>query len=153
MPLNATLISAQHGSTSLSFLFPFASLRRKPIQGQDCVALARPCVHRDVLLHYLEEVTEQLDLKLSKSQPHSVTHVCCKVCRAPRILLPPLEKSSGAAPGPELLHGAFGQGLCLPCSAERSGGEQAPPGADSTPSPSWAPGSRVISTEMQSNAE
>lgn len=31
------------------------------------------------LLHYLGEVTVQLDLKSSKSKPQSVIHVCCKV--------------------------------------------------------------------------
>lgn len=116
-----------------SFLFPFASPRRKPIQGQNCVVLARPCVQRHVLLHYLEEVTEQLDLKLSKSKPHSVIHGCQTVCRAYRIPLPAQEKSSGAASAHELLHSAFGQGLCLPCTAERSGESSLKQGLTATP--------------------
>lgn len=151
IPLNVTLISAQHGSTSLSFFFPFASPRKKPIQEQDCVVLAWPCVQRHVLLHYLEEVTEQLDLQF-KCKPHPVIHGCCKVCRAYRILLPAQEKNSGAAPAPELLPGALGRVCASPCTAERSEGEQAQTRADSNPSPSWAPGSSIISIEIQSNA-
>lgn len=131
-----TLISAQHGSTSLSFLFPFASLRRKLIQGQDCVVLARPCVQRDVLLQYLEEVTEQLDSKLSKSKPCSVIHVCCRACRAYRILLHPREKSSGAAFARELLHGGFRQGLYLPLRCGKVRGRAASKqGLTATPAP------------------
>lgn len=95
------------------------------MQGQDYGPLAWPRVENDVLLHYLEEVTEQLDLKLSKSKPHSVIHVCCKVYRAKIIVLHPQKNSSGAVFAQKLLHGGFRQRLSFPlyCWAptERSG--------------------------------
>ena len=46
------------------------------MQGQDYVILVWPCVENGILLHCLEEVTEQLDLKLSKSKPRSIIHIC-----------------------------------------------------------------------------
>lgn len=67
---------------SVEALFFFPPLRRKLVQGQVDVILAWPCVVNDVLLHYMEEVAEQLDLTLSKSKPHSVIHVCCQ-CTEP----------------------------------------------------------------------
>lgn len=43
-----------------AFLF-FTALSGKLMQGHAYVILARPCIENDVLMHYLEEVTEQLD--------------------------------------------------------------------------------------------
>lgn len=136
------------------FSFPFCFPRRKPIEGQDCVVLALPCVQGRVLLHSLEEVIEQLDSKLSKSKPHPVIYGCCKVCRAYRILLRAQEKSSGAASAPELPPMALGR-VCasIPLLCRKVRGEQPQTRADSNPSPSWAPGSSIISIEIQSNAE
>lgn len=106
-------------------LFFFSSPRKKLRQGQDYVIRAWPCVENDVLLHYLEEVSEQLDLQMAKSKPHSVIHACCKVYRDNKIILHPQKNSLGAVFACKLLHGAFRQGLYFPlyCYAptERSG--------------------------------
>lgn len=56
------------------------------------MSLVWPCVENDILVHYLEEVTEQVDLKLSKSKPYSVIHVYHKAYRAKKNHSPSTKK-------------------------------------------------------------
>lgn len=71
-----------------SNFFPLL-LGRKLRQEQDCHTGMALCHCFTVLP---EQVTEQQDLTLSKSKPHSVTHTCYKAYRANKFILQSQEK-------------------------------------------------------------